>query len=159
MIVVDREIYTYYQNNKFKNLKLLYKDTMMNDYKFMVKKNNETFYDLFNYIINTNSYYNYRNQGISNLKASILEDSTLEQVYMIVLAIIFIILYIIDNIIGYIAGFKLKKHITEVKKDSTEDYKVDKYEWVYKRLKTAFPGFHPIRKVKTVLNRNKKDND
>jgi hypothetical protein len=78
---------------------------------------------------------------------------------VIVLAIIFIILYIIDNIIGYIAGFKLKKHITEVKKDSTEDYKVDKYEWVYKRLKTAFPGFHPIRKVKTVLNRNKKDND
>ena len=60
MIVVDREIYTYYQNNKFKKLKLLYQDTMMNDYKFMVKDSNEAFYDLFNYIINTNSYYNYR---------------------------------------------------------------------------------------------------
>ena len=74
----------------FKNYKLLYKDTMMNDYKFMVKKDNVEFYDLFNYIINTNSYYNYRNTGIANLHASILEDSTFEQVYTIVLAIIFI---------------------------------------------------------------------
>ena len=46
-------------NSKFKDFKLLYKDTMMNDYKFMVKKDNVEFYDLFNYIINTNSYYNY----------------------------------------------------------------------------------------------------
>ena len=34
-----------------KDFKLLYMDTMMNDYKFMVKKNNKAFYDLFNYII------------------------------------------------------------------------------------------------------------
>lgn len=90
VIVVDYEIYSYYQNDKFKEFKLLYKDTMMNDYKFMVKKDNEEFYDLFNYIINTNSYYNYRNTGIENLHASILEDSTFEQVYTIILAIIFI---------------------------------------------------------------------
>lgn len=37
LIVVDREIYTHYQNEEFKDLKLLYADTMMNDYKFMVK--------------------------------------------------------------------------------------------------------------------------
>ena len=55
LIVVDKEIYTNYQTTKFKKLKLLYMDTMMNDYKFMVKKNNKAFYDLFNYIINTNS--------------------------------------------------------------------------------------------------------
>ena len=39
LIIVDYEVYSYYQNNKFKKLKLLYKDTMMNDYKFMVKNN------------------------------------------------------------------------------------------------------------------------
>ena len=44
---------------------------------------------LFNYIINTNSYYNYRNSGIENLHASILEDSTFEQVYTIILIILF----------------------------------------------------------------------
>ena len=89
LIVVDREIYSYYQNSKFKKLKLLYQDTMMNDYKFMVKNNNEAFYNLFNYIINTNSYYNYRNSGIEGLSASFSEDYTLEQIYTVVLIIIF----------------------------------------------------------------------
>jgi len=112
MLVIDNEIYTYYQNNKFKKLKLLYKDTMMNDYKFMVKATNEAFYDMFNYIINTNSYYNYRNSGIENLKATILENSTLEQVYTIVLAIIFIPLIILTLI--YLI-LKKKKQVKKVK--------------------------------------------
>ncbi|MBQ6323546.1 MAG: GGDEF domain-containing protein [Bacilli bacterium] len=112
MIVVDNEIYSYYQNNKFKKLKLLYKDTMMNDYKFMVKATNEAFYDMFNYIINTNSYYNYRNSGIENLKATILENSTLQEVYTIVLAIIFIPLIILTLI--YLI-LKKKKQVKKVK--------------------------------------------
>ena len=119
LVVVDSEIYSYYQNNKFKKLKLLYKDTMMNDYKFMVKNNNEAFYDLFNYIINTNSYYNYRNAGIERLNASILEDSTLEQVYTIVLAIIFtpiIVLTIIYLVV------KKKKQIKKVKIQDRHKY-------------------------------------
>lgn len=98
MIVVDKEIYTSHQNSKFGKLKLLYMDTMMNDYKFMVKENNTAFYDLFNYIINTNSYYNYRNSGIENLHASILEDSTFEQVYTIILTMIFVPIIIIGTV-------------------------------------------------------------
>lgn len=112
MIVVDYEIYAHYQNNKFKKLKLLYNDTMMNDYKFMVKKENEAFYDLFNYIINTNSYYNYRNSGIENMNASILENSTLEQVYTIVLILIFAPLITLTILYLFL---KKKKQIKKVK--------------------------------------------
>lgn len=119
LIVVDKEIYTYYQNKEFKKLKLLYTDTMMNDYKFMVKNNNDAFYDLFNYIINTNSYYNYRNSGITNLHASILEGSTLEQVYTIVLTIIFVPLIII--LIIYLI-IKKKKQIKKVKASDRHKY-------------------------------------
>jgi len=115
LIVVDYEYYSYYQNSKFKKLKLLYKDTMMNDYKFMVKNNNEAFYDLFNYIINTNSYYNYRNSGIENLNASVLEDSTLSQVYTIVLLIIFAPLVLLTLIY-----FLIKKK-TQIKKVKITD--------------------------------------
>ena len=115
LIIVDREIYTYYQNTKFRNLKLLYQDTMMNDYKFMVKNSNGAFYDLFNYIINTNSYYNYRNSGIENLKASILKDSTLEQVYMVVLIVIFAPIIVLT--VFYL--ILKKKH--QVKKVKIED--------------------------------------
>jgi len=119
LIVVDRETYTYYQNSKFKNLKLLYKDTMMNDYKFMVKSNNEAFYDLFNYIINTNSYYNYRNSGIENLKASILKDSTFEQVYTVVLIVIFAPL--ITLAIIYLI-LKKKKQVKKVRIEDRHKY-------------------------------------
>ena len=119
MIVVDREIYSYYQNNKFKKLKVLYQDTMMNDYKFMVKSNNEAFYDLFNYIINTNSYYNYRNSGIENLTASILEDSTLEQVYTIVLIVVFTPLIFFGII--YLV-LKKKKQVKKVKIQDRHKY-------------------------------------
>lgn len=112
LIVVDYEIYSHYQNKKLKKLKLLYKDTMMNDYKFMVKNNNEAFYDLFNYIIRTNSYYNYRNAGIESLHASILEDSTLEQVYTVVLIIIFAPIIVLAFIWLFI---KKKKQIKKVK--------------------------------------------
>ena len=119
LIVVDREVYSYYQNSKFKNLKLLYQDTMMNDYKFMVKNNNEAFYDLFNYIINTNSYYNYRNSGIENLSASILKDSTLEQIYTVVLFIIFAPIIVLTII--YLI-FKRQKKVKKVKIEDRHKY-------------------------------------
>lgn len=112
LIVVDNEIYQHFQTSTFKKYILLYKDTMMNDYKFMVRNDNEAFYDLFNYIINTNSYYNYKNSGIENLNASILEDSTLEQVYMTVLIVIFAPIIIISLIYLYL---KHKKQIKKVK--------------------------------------------
>ena len=115
VIVVDYEIYSYYQNDEFKDFKLLYKDSMMNDYKFMVKKDNKAFYDLFNYIINTNSYYNYRNAGIENLHASILEDSTFEQVYTIILTLIFTPLITLGVI------FLVIKKKNEVKKIKATD--------------------------------------
>ncbi len=119
LIVVDREIYSYYQNSKFKNLKLLYQDTMMNDYKFMVKNNNSAFYDLFNYIINTNSYYNYRNSGIEGLSASILKDSTLEQIYTVVLIVIFAPIIILTLI--YLI-FKRQKKVKKVKIEDRHKY-------------------------------------
>ncbi|MBQ8131811.1 MAG: GGDEF domain-containing protein [Bacilli bacterium] len=112
LLVVDYEIYNYYQTTKFKDYSLIYKDTMMNDYKFMVKKNNEAFYKLFNYIISTNSYYNYRNSGIENLSASILKDSTFEQLYLTVLLIIFIPIIVISILYFY---FKKKKQVKKVK--------------------------------------------
>lgn len=119
VLVVDYEIYSYYQNSKFEDFKLLYKDSMMNDYKFMVKKNNKEFYDLFNYIINTNSYYNYRNTGIENLHASILEDSTFEQVYTIILSLIFIPLIIFGIVIFII---RKKNEVKKIKATDRHKY-------------------------------------
>ncbi len=119
LIVLDREIYNYYREKKLKKYTLLYMDTMMNDYKFMVKEDNEAFYNLVNYIINTNSYYNYKNMGLESLHASILEGSTFEQVYTIILMIIFIPLIILGII--YLL-FKKKNQIKKVKKVDRHKY-------------------------------------
>ncbi len=95
LIVVDRNVYDKYHKSKFSKYTLLYVDTMMNDYKFMIKNNNKAFYNLINYTINTNSYYNYKNSGLSSMNSSILEDSSFGVVYTIILAIIFIPIIII----------------------------------------------------------------
>ena len=111
VLVVDNEVYSYYQNTKFKKYKLLYKDTMMNDYKFMIKSTNKDFYNLFNYIINTNSYYNYRNTGIDNLHQSILANTSMQKAYMIVLIIIFIPLIVLGIVYLFLNRKRKKKKI------------------------------------------------
>ena len=111
IIIVDRNIYDEYQKSKFKNYNVLYIDTMMNDYKFMVKSSNKTFYNLVNYIINTNSYYNYKNSGLDMLNRSFLEERSFEQIYIVILIIIF--LPIIIAIMIYFM-FKKKKEKKKV---------------------------------------------
>ena len=87
LIIVDRNVYDKYHKSKFSKYALLYVDTMMNDYK--------AFYNLVNYTINTNSYYNYKNSGLESMNESILENSSFGEVYAIILAIIFIPIIVI----------------------------------------------------------------
>ncbi|MBP3840691.1 MAG: GGDEF domain-containing protein [Bacilli bacterium] len=118
IIVLDREVYNY-NKEKFNNYNVLYIDTIMNDYKFMVKSNNKAFYNLMNYIINTNSYYNYRNSGVDNLNESLFKGQTFKTVYEIVLLIIFIPLIALGLI--YV-GVKRSKKRKQVKKIDRHKY-------------------------------------
>ena len=111
LIIVDRNLYDRYQSTKFKKYNVLYIDTMMSDYKFMIKNNDKEFYNLVNYMINTNSYYIYRNSGIESLNESFLERSNFEQIYSIVLAIIFIPIIILIIVIGTLKRKKAKKKV------------------------------------------------
>lgn len=119
IIVIDKEVYNIYRNNKFKDYEVLYSDSMSNEYTFMIKDGNDNFYKLFNYIINSNSYYKYRNNGINSMHVSILDRTTFEQLYLIVLALIFL-----PIIIGVILYFylKRKKTVKEIKKEERRKY-------------------------------------
>ena len=121
LIVVDKELYTYYKNNKFRDYEILFEDTITNDYNFMVKKDdaNEVFYNIFNYVMGTNSYYNYRNAGYTNLSMSVLEKSSFEEIYALILAIVFAPLIVIGIIILF---FKHRKKIRTVKKEERRKY-------------------------------------
>ena len=119
MLVVDKEVYNLYKNTTFKDYDVLYQDTMMNDYKFMVKNNNNTFYNLFNYIITTNSYYNYRNNGLADISRSIVERSSFMGLFLIILIIVSIPLIALAFLYLY---FKRKHKIKKVKKEDRHKY-------------------------------------
>ncbi len=119
VLIIDKEVYTINRNGKFKNYEVLYNGIMTNDYNFMIKDNNSAFYDLFNYIINTNSYYRYRNNGINSLNPSIIERTTFEQLYLIILSLIFIPLIIL--VILYIL-LKRRHKVKTVKKEERKKY-------------------------------------
>ncbi|HIT10849.1 MAG TPA: GGDEF domain-containing protein [Candidatus Onthousia faecigallinarum] len=119
LIVVDKEIYNNEKHTTFRNYDVLYQDTMMDDYKFMVKKENESFYNLFNYIINTNSYYNYRNAGLEDIHRSVLERSTFTQLFITILLLVSIPIVILILTILFL---KRKKKIKKVKKEDRHKY-------------------------------------
>ena len=121
LIVVDKEIYLYYKNNKFKNYEVLFESTITNDYNFMINNDetNKIFYNVFNYIIGTNSYFNYRNIGLNSLNSSILERSSFEELYIILLSIILIPLITI-TVLYFL--FKKTKKVKTIKKEERRKY-------------------------------------
>ncbi len=119
LVVIDKEVYYRYQHTKFKNYVVIYTDTMMNDYKFMVKKENKAFYNLFNYIISTNSYYNYRNAGLIDIERTVVERSSFRELFFLILMLIFIPLVVLLIIYLYV---KEKKKVKKVKKEDRHKY-------------------------------------
>ena len=119
LIIVDKELYSYYKNSTFKDYEVLYSNIMTNDYTFMVKSSNPSFYNLFNYFINTNSYYNYRNSAYASFNGSIFDKVTFEELYLIILGII--LLPIIIAIIVFIF-LKNKRKLKLLRKDDRKKY-------------------------------------
>ena len=119
MIILDKEVYTYYKNKELRDYEILYSDIMTNDYSFMIKSDNDSFYNLFNYVINTNSYFKYRNLGFNNLNTSIFKNSSFEEIYLLVLAIILIPIFII---IGIVIFLKNRHKLRLVKKEDRKKY-------------------------------------
>ena len=121
LLVVDKEVYNYYKNGKLSDYEVLFESTITNDYKFMVRNDdeNKVFYDVFNYIIGTNSYYNYRNSGINSLNTSILEKTTFEELYIILLAIVLIPIFALAFMLIF---FKKRKVVKVIRKEERRKY-------------------------------------
>ena len=121
LIVIDKEIYEYYRNSKFDDYEVLFESTITNDYKFMIKSDdtNKVFYNVFNYIIGTNSYYNYRNSGLNSLNTSILDKTSFEELYIILLTVVLVPLFVL-----IIVSLLLKKRkvVKTIKKEERRKY-------------------------------------
>ena len=100
IVMIDRDTYEYYKDNKFKSYKVIYQNTLDNDYSFVVRdvNKNETFYKLFNYYVSSVNYksirYNYNTNYVVNSKN---EVSNMLKYLFIILGVTFalLILFII----------------------------------------------------------------
>ena len=97
IVMIDRDTYEYYKDNKFKNYKIVYQDTISDEYSFIVRdvNKNETFYKLFNYYVSSVNYktikYDYNTNYIVNSKSHL--NNMLKYLF-IVLGITFVLLII-----------------------------------------------------------------
>ena len=97
IVMIDRDTYEYYKDNKFKNYKIVYQDTLKDDYSFIIRdvNKNETFYKLFNYYVSSVNYktikYDYNTNYIVNANSGL--NNMLKYLF-IVLGITFVILII-----------------------------------------------------------------
>jgi diguanylate cyclase (GGDEF)-like protein len=119
IVIIDSEIYNYYKNNKFSSHEVLYTANMSQDYVFMINSSNSAFFEMFNYFINTNSYYNYRNNAYNSFNGSIFDKVTFEELYLIILAMVLIPIIAIILIRVFM---KNKKKIRIMKRDDRKKY-------------------------------------
>ena len=119
LIVIDKELYLYYRNTKFSKYEPIYHNSMSNDYNFGVLNTNSELYQLWNYIMTTNSYYNYRISGLNSLSLSLVDRTTFEELYLIVLGVILLPLLIL---LALYLILKNRKRQTKVKKEDRRKY-------------------------------------
>lgn len=119
LIVVDYERYNYYKNSKFSKYEVIYTGTIPSNYTFGVLASDSDIYNLFNYIMTTNSYYNYRNSGLKSLSLSLVDRSSFEELYLIVLGIVLLPVLILTFLCLF---FKNRKKQIIVKKEDRRKY-------------------------------------
>lgn len=119
IIIIDKEIYLYYRNTKFSKYEPIYSNSMTNDYNFGILSTNGELYKLVNYIVTTNSYYNYRLNGLNSLSLSLVDRTSFEELYLIVLGIVLLPLLIL---LALYLVLKNKKRQTKVKKEDRRKY-------------------------------------
>lgn len=119
LIILDKETYLYYRNHKFSKYEPIYTGSMSNDYTFRIQNNNNDLFQLFNYLITTNSYYNYRINGLNSLNLSLLDRTSFQEFYFIVLGIVLLPLLIL---LALYLILKNKKKQTIVKKEDRRKY-------------------------------------
>ena len=96
IIIIDKDMYYYYKDQKLSNFKVIYEDTIPDAYKFIINKNSETFAQIFNYYLELNDYnhikYNYNTEVMikeENKNVRIITITTI----LLLLIIVAILLY------------------------------------------------------------------
>lgn len=91
LLVLDEIEYNNYSiNSKLTDYKQVFIDTYSSNYHYVITNNNETLYNLFNFILNNTSYNEYKNMSIKNLNNTYNNENNFKYIYTIIVAIILI---------------------------------------------------------------------
>ena len=114
IVMIDRDTYEYYKNNKFKDYKIIYQNTLDKDYNFIIRdvNKNATFYTLFNHYVSDINYKTIKHQYNTNYILN--SDNELDIIFKYTITAIAILLVI--GVIGFIF-FKRKDKKQELKKE------------------------------------------
>ena len=109
ILLVDENDYLYLKDTSFGTYNYLFKDSFAGNYHFTIKDNNKDLYSLTNFVLNNVDYNNHKDFALNNLISSSSNDSSFKQVYIIILAIIFIpIILVILSVIVIKSTKKLR---------------------------------------------------
>ncbi len=91
LLVLDEIEYNNYSiNSKLTDYKQVFIDTYSSNYHYVITNNNETLYNLFDFILNNTSYNEYKNMSIKNLNNTYNNENNFKYIYTIIVAIILI---------------------------------------------------------------------
>lgn len=93
ILLVDKETYLYYKDNKLKDYKIAYEQILTNGYKFIMNKSNETFNKLFDYYISSINYNLYRYEY--NTEITLEKDLTMYKIVAFIAALLMLLTGII----------------------------------------------------------------
>lgn len=114
IVIIDKDTYEYYRNTKFKDYKIVYQDSINDNYTFVIRdvNKNATFYKLFSYYVSDVNYktlkYQYNTDYIINSNNQLNSILKYTLISVIIIALIIIISYII---------FKNKHNNKKLKKE------------------------------------------
>ncbi len=140
VVMIDKDTYEYYKDNKFKGYKVIYQDVLNNDYTFVVRdvKKNETFYKLFSFYVSSINYkdikYEYNTDYVINSKNEIsILVKYLLIIFGIVLSIALILIFIArkktkDKVIKKDDIFKYIDTMTSLKNRNYLNYNIRKWD-------------------------------
>lgn len=116
IIIVDGVDYLYQKNTTFADYKYLFSDSFNGNYHFVVKNNNEVLYNLFNFVLNNTDYNEYKTRGLNNILGVSTGENNFKQIYIIILAVIFIPIIIV------LLGIIIMKNTKKLKISKKEDF-------------------------------------
>ena len=101
IVVIDKDTYEYYKDNKFRKYKIIYTGVIDKDYTFAIRdvNKNKTFYDLFDYYVMSINYkdirYNYNTDYIVNSKNEVSNMLKYLVIIFGITGIVFILIFIL----------------------------------------------------------------